>query len=86
MVKVESDMTDIHAHEVMHMMLEQDGGFSHESLTKAIIDRFGADARFCSCSAAGMDVNAVIDFLESRGKFVARGDGFSTLESNICDH
>ena len=27
-LKVESDMTDIHAHEVMHMMLEQDGGFS----------------------------------------------------------
>ena len=79
-------MTDTHAHEVMHMMLEQDGGFSRESLTKAIIDRFGADATFCSCSAAGMDVNAVIDFLESRGKFVVRGDGFSTLESNICNH
>jgi probable metal-binding protein len=79
-------MTDTHAHEVMHMMLEQDDGFSRESLTKAIIDRFGADARFCSCSAAGMDVHTVIDFLESRGKFVARGGGFSTLESNICDH
>ena len=79
-------MTDTHAHEVMHMMLEQDGGFSRETLSKAIIDRFGTDAKFCSCSTAGMDVNAVIDFLESRGKFVARGEGFSTLESNICDH
>ena len=85
-VNVEPDMTDIHAHEVMHMMLEQEEGFSRESLTRAIIDRFGADAKFCSCSAASMDVSKVIDFLESRGKFVARGDGFSTLESNICDH
>jgi probable metal-binding protein len=79
-------MTDIHAHEVMHMMLEQDGGFSRETLSLAIIDRFGADAKFCSCSAAGMDVHAVIDFLESRGKFVARGDGFSTSQTKICNH
>ena len=85
-MKMESDMTDIHAHEVMHMMLEQNGEFSRESLAKAIIDRFGVEAKFCSCSAAGMDVHAVIDFLENRGKFVARGDGFSTLKSNICDH
>ena len=85
-MKMEPDMTDIHAHEVMHMMLEQDGEFSRESLSKAIIDRFGADAKFCSCSAAGMDVHVVIDFLESRGKFVARGDGFSTSEGKICNH
>ena len=85
-IKVESDMSDIHAHEVMHMMLEHDGGFSRDLLTRAIIDRFGADARFCSCSAAGMDVHEVIDFLESRGKFVARSDGFSTSPDKICNH
>ena len=79
-------MTDIHAHEVMHMMLEQDEAFSRESLTQAIIERFGANTRFHSCSASGMDVHAVINFLESRGKFVARDDGFSTAQDKICDH
>ena len=79
-------MTDIHAHEVMHMMLEQDEGFSRESLTQAIIKRFGASTRFHSCSASGMDVQAVIDFLESRGKFVARDDGFNTAQDKICNH
>ncbi len=49
-------MTDIHAHEIMHMMLETDGGFSRESLAQAIIERFGTDARFHTCSANGMDV------------------------------
>jgi probable metal-binding protein len=83
---LESDMSDIHAHEVMHMMLEQDGGFSRESLAQAIVDRFGAGTRFRSCSAAGMDVNAVIDFLESRGKFVAREGGFNTARDKICNH
>jgi len=79
-------MTEIHAHEVMHLMLELDEGFSRESLARAIVDRFGADARFHSCSASGMDAEAVIDFLQSRGKFVIRGDGFNTAADKICDH
>jgi len=79
-------MTDIHAHEVMHMMLEKDEAFSRESLAQAIVDRFGAGARFHSCSASGMDVHAGIDFLESRGKFVARDAGFSTAKDKICNH
>ena len=83
---MESDMADIHAHEVMHMMLEQGEVFSRESLARAIVDRFGAGAKFHSCSAAGMDVHAVINFLESRGKFVARDDGFNTARDKICNH
>ena len=79
-------MNEIHAHEVMHMMLKQDGGFSRESLTQSIIDHFGMDAKFYACSAAGMDTHAVIDFLESRGKFVARNDGFNTAQDKICNH
>lgn len=82
----EIKMTDIHAHEVMHMMLEKGGVFSRESLACAIEERFGENARFCSCSAAGMDVPAVIKFLESRGKFVARDDGFNTAKDKICNH
>jgi probable metal-binding protein len=83
---MELNMKDIHAHEVMHMMLEQDGVFSRESLAQAIVERFGADAKFHSCSADNMDVHVVIDFLEARGKFVARDDGFSTAQDRICNH
>jgi len=77
---------EIHAHEVMHMMLERGEAFSRESLARAIVERFGADAKFCSCSASGMDIDSVIDFLESRGKFVAHDDGFNTDRNKICDH
>lgn len=77
---------EIHAHEVMRLMLELDTDFNRESLSRAIIERFGTDARFHSCSQAGMGVDAVIDFLESRGKFVARADGFNTATDRICNH
>jgi len=83
---MESEMNEIHAHEVMRMMLERDGGFSRETLAQSIIDRFGVDAKFYACSAGGMDVHAVIDFLESRGKFVARNNGFNTAQDKICNH
>lgn len=79
-------MTDIHAHEVMRMMLEQDGVFSRESLVQAITRKFGDGATFCSCSAANMDVQAVVDFLESRGKFIAQENGFNTAQDKICNH
>lgn len=77
---------DIHAHEVMHMMLELNRDFSRETLAEAIVDRFGSNARFCSCSAENMDVDGVIAFLESRGKFVVREDGFNTAADKICNH
>ena len=79
-------MSDIHAHEVMHMMLETGEGYTRESLAEAIVERFGADARFRSCSASGMDAQAVVAFLESRGKFVGGDGGFSTAHDKICDH
>ena len=79
-------MNEIHAHEVMHLMLERGEAFSRASLARAIVERFGADARFCACSADGMDVEGVIDFLESRGKFVPIDGGFNTLRTRICNH
>jgi len=77
---------EIHAHEVMRLMLELDTDFSRESLGQAITEHFGSDAKFHSCSKDGMGVTEVIDFLESRGKFVARADGFNTAQDRICDH
>jgi len=78
---------EIHAHEVMRMMLETDAGYSRESLARAIAGRFGEDARFYACSLRGMDVSEVINFLEVRGKFIARADGFNTAPDRICtDH
>ena len=79
-------MTEVHAHEIMHMMLEQEEGFSRDSLADAIVERFGPEARFYSCSQSGMDVQEVIEFLESRGKFIPLAGGFNTARDKICNH
>lgn len=76
----------IHGHEVMHMMLELGGSFSKASLKQAIVSRFGSEARFHTCSAQDMDADALIAFLESKGKFVAQETGFTTAADRICQH
>ncbi|WP_421177553.1 YecH family metal-binding protein [Aeromonas jandaei] len=76
----------VHGHEVMEMMLEQDGQFTRASLKQAMAQRFGADARFHTCSSSEMDAEALIDFLAARGKFIEAGEGFQTRADKICNH
>ena len=76
----------VHGHEVMRMMLESDGAFTKDSLRAAIVERFGEATRFCTCSAENMTAEQLVDFLESRGKFVGTGEAFQTQADKICDH
>jgi len=78
--------TSIHGHEVLHFMLENESGFTRQSLKAAIEQRFGADARFHTCSAEGMDAEQLIDFLAAKGKFVDNAAGFNTEPEKICNH
>ena len=79
-------MQSIHGHEVMHRMALSGIGYTRTSLRDAIHEWFGAEARFHTCSAHDMDADALIDFLEARGKFVPVQDGFTIPEDKICNH
>ena len=76
----------IHGHEVMVFMLEHGGSFTKRSLREAIVARFGAQARFHTCSADNMTAEQLIDLLEAKGKFVADDNGFNTRRDRICRH
>ncbi len=76
----------IHGHEVMEMMIESGQTYTKESLKSEIISKFGEDARFFTCSAENMSAQEIIDFLETKGKFVSQEDGFKTDVDNICNH
>lgn len=84
--RVRGMTNQIHGHEVMQMMVEAQTAYSVESLKAAIIGKFGADARFYTCSADNLTADDLIGFLAQRGKFVAQADGFSTSADKICNH
>jgi probable metal-binding protein len=78
---------EIHGHEVMRMMGETSRAWTRLELVAAIVDRFGAEARFHTCSAANLTAEGIVAFLESRGKFVFASDAaFRVDPSRICNH
>ncbi len=75
-----------HGHEVLHMM-EGKSYKTRRELIDAIIERFGADERFHTCSAEGMTAAELVDFLEARGKFKPAGEEEFTVDiSKVCNH
>ena len=68
------------------MMVDAGTTYTRESLRSAIIERFGSEARFFTCSADSMNADQLIEFLEQRGKFIEAGDGFKTEPEKICNH
>jgi probable metal-binding protein len=76
----------VHGHDVMAMMIESGKVYTRASLRAAIIERFGAEARFYTCSAENMTPDDLIAFLRARGKFVEAAEGFKTDQGKMCDH
>ena len=76
----------IHGHDVMQMMMEEGKAYTKATLRTAILERFGEEARFHTCSADNMTADELIAFLESRGKFIAGGGGYQVYPDSICSH
>lgn len=74
-----------HGHDVLHMM-EGNSYKSKEELVKAIIENFGVEERFNTCSVGGMDATELVDLLTERGKFMPAEEGFTVDSSKICNH
>lgn len=73
-----------HAHEILHMM-EGNSYADKEALIAAIVSRFGAEARFHTCSVEGYDARQIVDFLAAKGKFKPAGEAAFTVDlSKMC--
>jgi probable metal-binding protein len=79
-------LTQVHGHDVIAMMTASSQPYTRDSLAAAIIDQFGAEARFFTCSAEGMTAGELIDFLDARGKFMPVGEGFAVNPDRVCQH
>ena len=64
----------------------QGRSYTEKSLLEAIIEKFGPEERFYTCSADNLTARGLIDFLKERGKFKPAEDGFTVDESKVCNH
>lgn len=60
--------------------------YSESSLRAAIIEKFGEQQHFYTCSAEDMDVDTLIEFLKMKGKFMPAEDGFTVDITKVCNH
>jgi probable metal-binding protein len=76
----------IHGHDVMEMMTSSNQRYTRNSLKAAIRAKFGADARFHTCSAENLDADALINFLAAHGKFMENIDDLAINPAKVCNH
>jgi probable metal-binding protein len=79
-------MDQIHGHDVIQMMLQSGKTYTRSSLLADIITHFGPNSRFHTCSAQNLTPEGIIDFLQAKGKFVPRAEGFQTSSDLMCKH
>jgi len=75
-----------HGHDVLHFLLEAKSALSSDEILTQVSEKFGANARFHTCSAEGMDLETLISFLLERGKIVPQDGGFVVAGHRICKH
>lgn len=77
-------MKRLHAHEVLNMMGTKT--YTEDRLKKEIVDTFGPDTRFYTCSADNLDAEQLVEFLKQKGKFKPQDEGFAFDETKRCNH
>ncbi|MCF7733036.1 MAG: YecH family protein [Akkermansiaceae bacterium] len=79
-------MDSIHGHDVIEMIQAAGHPFTREALLTEIGGRFGADARFHTCSAENMTANDLVEFLAAKGKFFVSEEGLTIDPAKVCQH
>jgi len=75
-----------HGHEILDMVAAHPEGIALEDLGRLAGEKFGAAARYCTCSAEGMDFPALIAFLVGHDKVRIQSGIVYPGGSPACDH
>ena len=81
-----STLQNIHGHEVLRLVHEAAIPPTRGELESQLDLRFGPDARFYTCSTAGMTRDQLLEFLLSHGKIIEHNGRLATDPSRICNH
>ena len=64
----------------------QGHSYTEKSLLEAIIEKFGAEERFYTCSAENLTAQELINFLKEHSKFMPMDDGFTVDTGKVCEN
>jgi len=75
----------LHIHEVLNIIYNSDKIFTIEELKQEVINTFGEDISFTSCSEHEFEMNDMLDFMLQRGKIQVQGDKIYP-SGDTCGH
>jgi probable metal-binding protein len=76
----------IHGHEIIDLVGANPNGIRLEKLAEIVSERFGDSVTFHTCSAMGMDLDALMAFLEARDKVRIKSGVVYPGGTPACDH
>lgn len=79
-------MTTIHAHEVLHLLLDTETPYTEETLAQTVRNKYGADVRFYTCSQQDLTLDALLTFLLERRKVLRDGEFLTANRERMCNH
>lgn len=80
-------MSAVHGHKVLELIIQSPNHYTAESLVEKVINDFGEEVSFYTCSEESLSPEGLLDFLLQKGKFVINENKtLSTDPSAICNH
>lgn len=76
----------IHGHDIIDLVATYPDGIRLSQLMEVVNERFGKSVTFHTCSAAGMDLDDLLHFLEARDKVKITSGIVYPGGSPACDH
>jgi probable metal-binding protein len=80
------EATAIHGHDIIDLVASYPDGIRLSQLIETVGERYGSAVTFHTCSAAGMDLDELLHFLEARDKVRISGGVVFPGGSPACDH
>lgn len=75
----------LHIHEVLNIIYNSDKIFTIEELKQEVINSFGENVSFTSCSENKFEINEMVDFMLQRGKIQLEGNKIYPF-GEACNH
>ncbi|WP_070962924.1 YecH family metal-binding protein [Vibrio sonorensis] len=74
----------IHAHSVLNLL--QESPMTKDDLTAKVLEEFGADALFHTCSLSDLDFDTLFSFFVNRQKIVEAEGKWALNAARVCNH
>jgi len=80
------DATATHGHDIIDLVATYPDGIRLSQLMDLVAERYGRMVTFHTCSAAGMDFDELLHFLEARDKERIKGGVVYPGGAPACEH